>query len=63
MLRTLRERFEEWGQRSLAEKRVVYLLLDAIAMKVRVDRRVACVPMLVAMAYGTRAKKCSWRCA
>ena len=27
----------------------MYLLLDAIAVKVRMDRRVACVPVLVAM--------------
>jgi transposase-like protein len=53
VLRTLREGFEAWRQRSLAEERIVYLLLDAIAMKVRVDRRVACVPVLVAM--GVRA--------
>ena len=35
--------------RSLAEERIVYVLLDAIAVKVRVDRRVACVPVLVGM--------------
>jgi transposase-like protein len=49
VLRSLREGFERWRQRPLAEERVVYLLLDAIAVKVRIDRRVACVPVLVAM--------------
>lgn len=57
VLRTLREGFEEWRQRSLAEERVVYLLLDAIAMKVRVDRRVACVPVLVAMGVRDTGEK------
>lgn len=57
VLRTLREGFEAWRQRSLTEERVVYLLLDAIAMKVRVDRRVACVPVLVAMGVRDTGEK------
>lgn len=57
VLRTLREGFEEWRQRSLADQHVVYLLLDAIAMKVRVDRRVACVPVLVAMGVRDTGEK------
>ena len=61
VLRTLREGFEEWRQRSLADEHVVYLLLDAIAMKVRVDRRVACVPVLVAMGVRDTGERCCWR--
>ena len=49
VLRSLREGFESWRQRSLADEQIVYVLLDAIAVKVRVDRRVSCVPVLVAM--------------
>lgn len=49
VLRSLREGFESWRQRSLTDEQIVYVLLDAIAVKVRVDRRVTCVPVLVAM--------------
>lgn len=49
VLRSLREGFESWRQRPLGDERVVYVLLDAIAVKVRMDRRVTCVPVLVAM--------------
>jgi transposase-like protein len=57
VLRTLREGFEHWRQRSLVEERVIYLLLDAIAVKVRIDRRVACVPVLVAMGVRETGEK------
>lgn len=53
VMRTLRESFEAWRTRSLAAEQVVYLLLDAITVRVRIDRRVQSVPVLVAM--GVRA--------
>jgi putative transposase len=57
VLRTLREGFDAWRQRSLSDERIVYLLLDAIAVKVRIDRRVACVPVLVAMGVRDTGEK------
>jgi transposase-like protein len=57
VLRTLREGFDTWRQRSLSDERIVYLLLDAIAVKVRIDRRVACVPVLVAMGVRDTGEK------
>lgn len=57
VLRSLREGFDSWRQRSLADDRVVYLLLDAIAVKVRIDRRVTCVPVLVAMGVRETGEK------
>lgn len=57
VLRTLREGFESWRQRSLADERLVYLLLDAIAVRVRIDRRVASVPVLVAMGVRETGEK------
>jgi putative transposase len=53
VMRSLRESLETWRTRSLADERVVYVLLDAIVVRVRVDRRVQAVPVLVAM--GVRA--------
>ena len=58
VLRSLREGFESWRVRSLVDERIVYVLLDAIAVKVRVDRRVACVPVLMGMGVRERATKC-----
>ncbi len=57
VLRSLREGFESWRQRSLAEDRIVYVLLDAIAVKVRIDRRVACLPVLVGMGVSETGDK------
>lgn len=57
VLRSLREGFDTWRHRSLVEERVVYVLLDAIAVKVRMDRRVACVPVLVAMGVRDTGEK------
>jgi putative transposase len=57
VLRSLREGFESWRQRPLADEQVVYVLLDAIAVKVRIDRRVACVPVLVAMGVRQSGEK------
>lgn len=45
----LKSLFEDWRQRSLADREVRYLYLDAIALKVRVARKVVSVPVLVAL--------------
>jgi putative transposase len=57
VLRSLREGFDSWRQRSLAEDGIVYVLLDGIAVKVRLDRRVTCVPVLVAMGVRDTGEK------
>jgi putative transposase len=49
VMRTLRESFETWRTRALDQERVVYLFLDGIAVRVRVDRKVQVVPVLVAL--------------
>lgn len=45
----LREHFETWQARSLKDEPVVYLYLDAIAVKVRLAKRVVSRPILVAV--------------
>jgi transposase-like protein len=47
---TLRGELATWEKRSLAELDVAFLYLDAIALRVRMDRRVTSVPVLVALA-------------
>lgn len=47
---TLRADWESWRKQSLAELDVVYLYLDAIALKVRSAGKVTSLPVLVAMA-------------
>src|SRR5207247_8570978 len=47
VMRTLRESFEAWRTRALAAESRPYLFLDAIAVSVRVDRRVQTVPGLI----------------
>lgn len=42
-------RFDAWSKRSLAEEDVVFLYLDAIALKVRLAGRVQSVPVLCAL--------------
>jgi putative transposase len=49
VMRTLKGRCEAWRTRSLAELGVVYLWLDAIHVRVRIDRRVQVVPILAAV--------------
>ena len=49
VMQTLRGQCEAWRTRSLADTRVIYLFLDAIHVRVRVDRRVQMVPILVAL--------------
>jgi transposase-like protein len=43
---TLKAELEAWRTRSLADRAVVYLYLDALALRVRSDRRVVSVPVL-----------------
>jgi len=45
--------FEEWRKRSLGEERIIFLYLDAIALRVRIARKVVSAPVLVAL--GVRA--------
>jgi putative transposase len=52
-LQTLKRAFESWRTTPLTDKRIVFLFLDAIAVKVRSDRRVQTLPVLVA--YGVHA--------
>jgi putative transposase len=49
VMQTLRVQCETWRTRPLTETRLLYLLLDAIHVRVRVDRRVQVVPVLVAL--------------
>src|SRR5207302_4073337 len=53
IIQTLKRAFEAWRATTLADKRIVFLFLDAIAVKVRSDRRVQTLPVLVA--YGVHA--------
>lgn len=47
---TLKTTFERWRTRSLEDLDVVYLYLDAFALKVRRDKKVQSVPVLAAVA-------------
>jgi putative transposase len=47
---TLKSSFEAWRGRSLAELGVVYLYLDAIALRIRMAGKVVSTPVLVAVA-------------
>jgi putative transposase len=49
VVQVLKRRFDAWASRPLTDLRLVYLFLDAIHVKVRVHRRVASVPVLVAL--------------
>jgi len=53
IIQTLKRAFEEWRTSALTDKRIVFLFLDAITAKVRSDRRVQTLPVLVA--YGVHA--------
>jgi transposase-like protein len=53
IIQTLKRSFEAWRTMPLTDKRIVFLFLDAIAVKVRSDRRVQTMPVLVA--YGVHA--------
>lgn len=57
VMRTLRESFEAWRTRPLADEPIAYLFLDAIAVKVRLDRRVQSVPILVALGVTAAGEK------
>ncbi len=53
IIQTLKRAFEAWRTSPLTGKQIVFLFLDAIAVKVRSDRRVQTVPVLVA--YGVHS--------
>jgi transposase-like protein len=57
VMRVLREQCEAWRTRSLADTALVYLFLDAIHVRVRVDRRVQVVPILVALGVTATGEK------
>jgi putative transposase len=57
VMRILREQCEAWRTRPLAERGIVYLFLDAIHVRVRVDRRVQVVPVLVALGVTATGEK------
>jgi putative transposase len=57
VMRTLRESFEAWRTRPLDDEPIAYLFLDGIAVKVRVDRRVQSVPVLVALGVTLTGEK------
>ena len=57
VMRTLRESFEAWRTRPLGDEPIAYLFLDAIAVKVRIDRRVQSVPVLVALGVTATGEK------
>jgi putative transposase len=57
VMRVLREQCEAWRTRSLAESAIIYLFLDAIHLRVRVDRRVQVVPVLVALGVTATGEK------
>lgn len=47
---TLKSSLDEWRKRSLEELKVIYLYLDAFALRVRAAGKVTCVPVLAAVA-------------
>jgi putative transposase len=53
IIQTLKRAFDAWRTSPLTDKRIVFLFLDAITAKVRSDRRVQTLPVLVA--YGVHA--------
>ncbi len=53
----LKSLFEEWRTRSLADRDLRYLYLDAIALKVRIARKVVSVPVLVALGVDRQGRK------
>lgn len=57
----IKEQFEEWSRRDLADEKIRYLFLDAIRMSVRLARRVVKVPVLAALGVredGTKVLLC-----
>ena len=57
VMRILREQCEAWRTRLLADRGIIYLFLDAIHVRVRVDRRVQVVPVLVALGVTATGEK------
>lgn len=54
---TLKGALDEWRKKSLADRDVAYVYLDAIALRVRQARRVVSTPVLVAVAVLTDGTK------
>jgi putative transposase len=57
VMRILREQCEAWRTRPLVDRGILYLFLDAIHVRVRVDRRVQVVPVLVALGVTAAGEK------
>jgi putative transposase len=57
IIQTLKRSFEAWRTTPLTDKRIVFVFLDAIAVKVRSDRRVQTLPVLVAYGVHTNGDK------
>jgi len=53
----LKKSFEQWRTERLDGKAIAYLFLDAINVKVRTDRRVQTMPILVAMGVDATGQK------
>ena len=49
--------FEAWRKRDLHGDEVVFLYLDGVGMRVRLDRKVVRVPVLVALGVGPKGEK------
>lgn len=56
-LRSLKASFDSWRTQRLEDKDIVYLYLDAIFVRVRVDRRVESMPVLVALGVLANGEK------
>lgn len=57
VVRVLRTSFDAWRTARLDDKHIAYLYMDAIMVKVRVDRRVQVMAMLVAMGVHESGEK------
>jgi transposase-like protein len=53
----LKSLFEQWRMRSLKEEQIVVLYLDAIALRVRIARKVVSAPVLVALGVQKSGQK------
>lgn len=57
VVRELKQAFDTWRTTRLEDKRIAYLFLDAIVVKVRADRRVQRMPVLVALGVHESGEK------
>ena len=58
----LKDEFEQWRQRDLADEHVRYLFLDGWYPRVRLGKKRVVVPVLVALGVRAMAGKCWWTC-